>query len=461
MTKRDLTPLFKPKNVAIIGASADPGKVGHIILLNYLNEGYPGKIYLVNKNTAPILGRKVYGSVLEIKERLDSVVIAIPAAAVPEVLEECGKAKVRSVVLVSGGFSEVGNVELQDQITAMAKKYDIALVGPNCLGIMNPRSRVNTLFLPAYKLSKPRIGGVSFIAQSGAVGSVILDLIEGEGFGLSKFVSYGNAADVDEVDLMEYLMNDDETNVIVMYTEGIKRGKAFLELARKITKAKPVVILKAGRTEAGASAAHSHTAALAGSYESHEAVFKQFGFTIANDLTDLLYYAKIFESEKAPQGNRIAIITNGGGAGVLTTDAISSSKYLRLAELSEASKKALSKTMPLLVNIRNPLDLAGDAGDKRYHDALYPIINDPNVDMVIVIILFQTPGADSKLAAEIIGLKEIMAKPMITIATGTQYTEMHKVMMESSGLPVYDSPRAAAMALEALFRYYAYKNHKE
>jgi acetyl coenzyme A synthetase (ADP forming)-like protein len=458
---RDLTPLFKPKNVAIIGASADPEKVGHIILLNYINEGYSGKIYLVNKNPAEILGMKPYKSVLDIKERLDCVVIAIPAPAVPEVLEECGKAKAKSVVLISGGFAEIGNVDLQSQISAIAKKYNIVLVGPNCLGIMDPRSRVNTLFLPAYKLSKPKIGSVSFVAQSGAVGSVILDLIEGEGFGLSKFISYGNAADVDETDIMEYLMNDDETKVIVMYIEGIKRGKAFLELARKITKVKPVIILKAGRTAAGATAALSHTAALAGSYEAHEAVFRQFGFTIANDLVDLLFYAKIFESERAPKGNRIAIITNGGGAGVLTTDAISSSKYLKLAELSEETKATLSKTMPPLVNLRNPLDLAGDAGDKRYHDALYPIINDPNIDMIIVIILFQTPGADSKLAAEVIELKETIEKPMVIISVGTQYTEMHKIMMESSGLPVYDSPRSAAMSLEALLRYYQYKNHKD
>lgn len=461
MTKKDLTPLFKPKSVAIIGASANPEKVGHVIFTNYLNEGYSGKLYLVNKGGGEIMGMKSYKSILDVKENIDQAVIAIPAELVPEALEECGRAKVRSAVVISGGFAEIGNVELQNRLAEIADKYNIAMIGPNCLGVMDPRSRVNTLFLPTYKLSKPEIGGVSFVAQSGAVGSVILDLIEGEGFGLSKFISYGNAADLDETDMLEYLMNDDETTVIVMYVEGIKRGRAFLDLARKITKVKPVIILKAGRTEAGASAAHSHTASLAGSYEAHEAVFRQFGFTIANDLNDLLYYAKIFASESAPKGNKVAIITNGGGAGVLTTDAISTSKYLKLAEIGEATKKVLSKTMPALVNLRIPLDLAGDAGDKRYHDAIYPVINDPNVDMVIVIILFQTPGADSKLAAEAISIKETTEKPMVVISIGTQYTEMHKIMMESSGLPVYDSPQAAAASLEALFRYYQYKNHKD
>ncbi len=456
----DLTPILKPKSVVIIGASRTPGKVGHIILQNYLNEGYDGKIYLVNKNAEEILGIKSYKRVTDIKGGIDLAVIAIPAEGVPMVLEDCGKTKVKSAIVVSGGFAEVGNVDLQNQIVEIAKRYKIAMIGPNCLGVVDPRSRVNTLFLPSYKLSKPQVGGVSFVAQSGAVGSTVLDLIAGEGFGLSKFISYGNAEDLDEVDILEYLMNDPETKVIIMYIEGIKRGKEFIKLARKITKVKPVVVLKAGRTEAGSNAAHSHTAALAGSYEANEAVFQQFGFTIANDLSELLYYAKIFESEGAPKGNRIAIVTNGGGAGVLTTDAIASSRFIKLGEFSASTNSALQKTMPTLVNIRNPLDLAGDADDKRYGDALAALSSDPQIDMIIVIILFQTPGADSRLASEVVGLKENTDKPMIAISIGAEYTEMHKIMMERSGLPVYDSPRAAALALEALFRYYSYRNHK-
>ncbi len=458
---RNLIPLFKPKSVAIIGASATPGKVGNIILLNYLNEGYSGRIYLVNKNGKEILGRRSYKRITEIGKEIDMAVIAVPAEAVPGVLEDCGKAKVKAVIVVSGGFAEIGNVELQDRIARIAERYGIAMIGPNCLGIMDLRSRVNTLFLPTYKLAKPQIGGVSFVAQSGAVGSVILDMIAGEGFGLSKFISYGNAAGLDEVDILEYLMDDGETDVIVMYVEGIKRGKEFIELAKRITRKKPVIVLKAGRTEAGASAAHSHTAALAGSYEAHEAVFRQFGFTMAEDLSELLYYAKIFESEKAPRGNRIAVVTNGGGTGVLTADAIASSKYLAMGEFSEETKADLRKSMPAIVNIRNPLDLAGDADDERYRDALLTIMGDPGIDIIMVIMLFQTPGADSRLAAEVVGLKQKAEKPMIALSVGSQYTEMHKIMMERSGLPVYDSPKSAAMALEALYRYYQYRSHKD
>lgn len=442
----DLDPILNAKSVAIIGASRNPGKVGHVIIQNYLNAGYEGRLYLVNKNAEEILGMRTYKSILDIRDRIDCAVIAIPAEAVPEALEECGRAHVKGTVVVSGGFAEVGNDELERRVLDISRRYKMPMIGPNCLGVMDPRSRTDTLFLPTFKLSRPQVGGVAFVAQSGAVGSTILDLVSSEGFGLSKFISYGNATDVDEVDILNYLMNDKETTVIVMYIEGTKRGREFVEMARKITKVKPVIVLKAGRTEAGIAAAHSHTAALAGDYEAHEALFRQFGFTIANDISELLYYAKIFASEPTPSGGRVAIVTNGGGTGVLTADAVASSRYLKLASLSKETERALRRAMPLIVNIRNPLDLAGDAGDKRYHDALALLASDRSIDMLIVIALFQTPGADSALASELIRIKENIGKPMIVISIGAAYTQMHKIMMESAGLPVYDSPAAAAAA---------------
>jgi len=451
--------LLKPKSVAIIGASRNPEKVGRIILENYINTGYSGKLYPVNKEAAgeEIAGLKAYKSVLDIKGAVDLAVIAVPAPFVPGVLEECGKKKVKSAIVISGGFSEVGNTELQEQIVKIADKYHIAMLGPNCLGVEDTRSRVNTLFLPVYKLSRPEVGTVSFISQSGAVGSTVLDVIAGEGFGLSKFISYGNAAQIDETDLLQYLMKDKETKVIVTYLEGIKRGAEFVKIAKQITKKKPVIVLKAGRTSAGVSAAHSHTAALAGNYAVHEALFRQFGFTIAEDLDDLIYYSKIFNSEMAPNGNRVAIITNGGGTGVLTADAVASSGYLQLGSFSDKTKEELRKVMPVLVNITNPLDLAGDADENRYKAALSIISEDPNIDMIITIVLFQTPGADSKVAAEVIRQKNATKKPIIVISAGAEYSQMHKIMMESSGVPVYDSPLAAAKALTALLKYARYR----
>ncbi|MDE1874145.1 MAG: CoA-binding protein [Candidatus Micrarchaeota archaeon] len=458
MARADLTPMMKPRSVAIIGASRDPAKVGNVILQNYIGAGYEGKLYPVNPNADEILGRKAYKTVLEIKDTIDLAVIAIPAPLVPKVLEQCGKAKVRSAVVVSGGFAEVGETELQEKITEIAKKYKIAMIGPNCLGVMDTRSKVDTLFLPMKKISRPKVGYVSFVSQSGAVGSTVLDVIAGEGFGLSKFVSYGNAAYLDETDILEYLMNDEETKVIVVYLEGIKRGKEFVELARKITKVKPVVVLKAGRTEAGTAAAHSHTAALAGNYAVQEAIFKQFGFTVASDLSELIYYAKIFASEVKPKGNRVAVITNGGGAGVVAADEIASSRYLKMAELSAGTKKSLRKVMPALVNMTDPLDLAGDADSRRYGDALNALGADPNIDMLMVIVLYQTPGADPAVTHEIVQKKITLNKPLLVVSVGTEYTHKQTRLLEDKNVPVYDSPISAVDALEALFEYAEYKS---
>jgi acetyl coenzyme A synthetase (ADP forming)-like protein len=461
MKNMNLTPMLKPKSVAIIGASRNPDKVGHVILQNYINGGYSGRIYAVNKNAAEeIMGIKTYSSVLDIKDSIDLAVISIPAPFVPEALEECGKAKVKTVVVVSGGFSEIGNDGLQAQLVSIADKYNMPTLGPNCLGVMDPRSRVDTLFLPTFKLSRPSIGGVSFVCQSGAVGSTVLDMISGEGFGLSKFVSYGNAAHIDEVDILEYLMNDPETKVILMYIEGIKRGTEFINIAKKITKIKPIVVLKAGRTAAGTAAAMSHTAALAGNYEAHEALFRQYGFTIAEDISDLIHYAKILSSEPLPKGGKVAVITNGGGAGVLVADAIGVSGHLQLAELSDKGKLALKKVMPPLVNTRIPLDLAGDADEKRYGDAMSILSAEAGIDMFLVIALFQTPGADSRVAAKLISFKEKTDKPMIVLSIGADYTRMHKIMMESAGLPVYDSPDSAVRSLVELLKYSEYISRK-
>lgn len=453
--------IMHPHSVAIIGASNNPDKIGHVILQNYIDAGYEGKLYPINiKSTGTIMGFKSYKSILDIKKSIDLAVIAVPAQIVPAVLEECGKAQVKGSVVVSGGFAEVGNTKLQDMLVDIAKKYSMPVIGPNCLGVMDPRSRIDTLFLPTFKIDKPSIGGVSFASQSGAVGSSILDMIDNEGFGMARFISYGNAAVIDEVDILNYLADDKDTKVIVFYIEGVKRGKEFIEVAKRASLKKPIVVIKGGVTEAGAGAAHSHTAALAGSYEAYEAVFKQFGFTIAKDIKDLLNYAKIFETQPLATGNRVAIITNGGGTGVLATDALYKNGLV-LSELSDSSKKYLRKVMPPIVNIRMPLDMAGDADDKRFSAALATVENDPNIDAVMAIALFQTPGADSRVAATLIHYGTQMKKPLVVVSMGGSYTQLHKNMIESSGVPVYSSPGEAAEALAALFAYSKYVHDKE
>ena len=331
---RDLKPIFEPKSIAVIGASREPGKIGHVIVMNFVDGGFPGRLYPVNPNATEIHGMKCYASVLDIPGKVDSAVVVVPAKIVPKVLEECGKKGVKGVVVISGGFAEVGNHALEKKLADISRKYGLQVIGPNCLGVVDPASHVDSIFLPTYKMGRPKIGGVAFLTQSGAVGSTILDLVAREGFGMSKFVSYGNAAVIDETDLLEYMGNDRRTKIIVLYIEGVKRGKEFFRVTRKLAKKKPIVAIKAGTTEKGAAAAKSHTGSLAGSYAAYRAVFRQNRLIEAKTLDEVFDFAKIFDTQPFCTGNRVAIITNGGGMGVLAADAVVENG-LELAEFTE------------------------------------------------------------------------------------------------------------------------------
>lgn len=453
ITYYNLEPLVHPKSVAIIGASYDAEKVGHIILRNYIHSGFSGKLYPININAKDnLLGLKVYKNISDVKQKIDLAVIATPASTVPKLIEDCGKANVKGVVVISSGFAEVGNFDLQKQLIENANKYNLAVIGPNCLGVMDLRSKTDTMYLPSFKLDKPIMGNVGFISQSGAIGSVVLDLIDHEGFGLSSFISYGNADVVDESDILNYLVNDKETKLIIFYLEGVKNGKRFIETVKKFGLKKPIIILKAGITSQGAVAAHSHTASLAGNAEVYNSIFNQYGLIIAEDLYDLLYFAKIFETEPLCINNKVGIITNGGGAGVLVTDALYKNG-LELANLTKESLQELKKVMPSIVNITIPLDIGGDADRTRFGNAINIVSNDANVDLIVLIVLFQTPGADSSVVSEIINIKNKINKPLIVISIGGGYTLAHRAMLENSNIPVYDSPTSAAKSLKALIDY--------
>lgn len=454
---RNLAKVFNPSSIAVIGASREPNKIGHVIVKNFVDGGFSGKIYPINPNAEAILGLRSYRSVLDIKGNVDSAVIAVPAAAVPSVLEECGKKGIGGVVLITGGFSEVGKREEEGRIAAIANRYGIALIGPNCMGVLTPSSRVDSVFLPIYKLGRPRVGNISFISQSGAVGGCIVDLAARAGIGMSKFVSYGNAAVVDECDLLEYLAADKETEIIVVYLEGVRDGRRFLDVARRITKQKPIVVLKAGKSEAGAEAAKSHTGSLAGSAEAYQAAFRQAGVIEAETLEQLFDFAKIFD-QPLPKGKRIGIITNGGGMGVLATDALDEHK-LSLAQLSDETKKALRLSLPPYANVRNPLDIIGDADSHRYELALNAFLKDDSVDLIFVIILFQTAAIDSGVVNIAIRASDLRKKPIIAVCTGGEYTDMHKRIMESYGVPTYPSPTSAMRAISR-FIFYACHQRK-
>ncbi|MBI4399381.1 CoA-binding protein [Candidatus Micrarchaeota archaeon] len=447
----NLKQIFEPKSIAVIGASREPSKVGHAIVKNFVAGGFPGDIYPINPNATEILGLKCYKNVSSIKGKIDCAIIAIPAQFVPGALEECGKKGVRGIVLITGGFSEVGNVEGERQVAEIAKRYDLSIIGANCLGVLNPAARVDGIFLPVYKMARPRVGDIGFISQSGAVGGCIVDLAAYAGIGISKFVSYGNATVIDETHLLEYLGKDEKTRIIVMYLEGVRRGKEFIKVAKEIAKKKPIILLKAGVSKKGAEAVKSHTASLAGSAEAYRAVMKQCKIIEAKTLMELFYFAKIFD-QPLPKGNRVGIVTNGGGYGVLATDAVELFE-LELANFSEESKKILRKNLPNYVNIRNPLDVVGDADSARYDLAINTLMEDPNVDIIVVVVLFQTVAIDSRVISVITRAADQKKKPIVVISTGGEYTEVHKRIFDSYGIPTYHSPTAALDAVQKFVWY--------
>ncbi|MCX8175159.1 MAG: CoA-binding protein [Candidatus Micrarchaeota archaeon] len=451
---KNLDAVFNPSSIAVIGASREPNKIGHVIVKNFVDGGFSGNVYPINPNAEEILGLPAYKSVLDVPGKVDSAVIAVPAKAVAQVLDECGRKGVRGVVLITGGFSEVGNTEEEKKIAEIANRYEIALIGPNCMGVLTPASRVDSVFLPIYKLGRPRVGGISFISQSGAVGGCIVDLAARAGVGMGKFVSYGNAAVIDECDLLEYLASDRQTEIIVVYLEGVRDGRRLLEVAKKITRKKPIVMLKAGKSAHGAEAALSHTGSLAGSAEAYSAAFRQSRIIEAATLEQLFDFAKIFD-QVLPCGKRIGIVTNGGGMGVLAVDSLEY-EGLELAEFSEETKKLLRASLPSYANVRNPLDIIGDADSSRYEVAINALLRDENVDAIVVVILFQTAAIDSSVVNIVIRASDLRKKPIIAVCTGGEYTEMHKRILESYGVPSYSSPSSA---MRALARFISYAEH--
>ncbi|NIO22462.1 MAG: CoA-binding protein [Candidatus Aenigmarchaeota archaeon] len=443
---------FNPKSVAVIGASRDQKKIGHIVFRNFVEGRFKGKVFPVNPKTKKLLGRKCYTNVTQIKEKIDLAVISIPAEFAPKALEECGKKRIPAVVIVSGGFKEVGEDELEDRLKKIAKRYGIRIIGPNCLGIFDPSTGVDMIFLPRYKLERPKEGGISFITQSGAVGSVVLDWMARKGYKISKFVSYGNAVDVDEADLMEHLAEDKKTKVICAYFEGVREGRKFLNVTKKISGVKPIIILKGGTTEAGNKAISSHTGSLAGSFEVYTAAFKQAGVLQADDMEELFGFARTLSTLSRPKGNRVQIITDGGGFGVLLSDNIVENG-LTLAKMKKETTERLRKKMPSYVVLKNPIDLTGDADVERYREALDAALADPNVDMIGLIVLLQVPRLGGDIVQTITNAFKSSEKPIFVISAGGEYTEVLKKSLEDFGIPTFSYTQNAAKAMRVLYEF--------
>jgi len=420
----ELNPLFNPKSITVIGASRFPGEPGHVILRNLI-EDYKGKVWPVNPKAESIFGKKCYKSVLNVPERPDLAIIVVPAPIVPKVLEECGKKRTKTAIIISGGFKEVGNFALEEEVLRILKKYKIRGLGVNCIGIYNPYSKVDTIFNPKYKLERPGKGRIAFMSQSGAVGTVMIDWMAMKSYDISKFISYGNATDIDEADLIEYLAKDKTTSVICAFFEGIKEGRKFFQTAKKLSKTKPIIALKGGITEAGARAVSSHTGSLAGAAEVYNAVFKQSGLIRASDIEEMFDFARVLSTQPLPKGKKVQIITDGGGFGVLTVDWITN-YGLELAQMQSTRIKKLKKSLPPYFVIKNPIDLTGSATKEHYTIALQEAVSDPNVDMIALIALFQLPALTPDIVDVILEFAGKSKKPILVIAAGGRYTEVLK-----------------------------------
>ncbi|RLG80040.1 MAG: CoA-binding protein [Thermoprotei archaeon] len=456
---RKLEGMFKPRSVAVIGASREPHKVGHVVLKNIVEAGFKGKVYPVNPKADKILGLKAYKSVKEIPDDVDLAVIAIPAPAVPSVLEDCGRAGIKYAVVISAGFKEVGGegIEREKKLVEAARRYGIRVVGPNCLGIMDLHTPLNA----AFAATLPKRGNISFISQSGALLAAILDWSVKRGIGFSRIVSLGNKADLSEVDFLEALEEDPNTSVILLYLESIEDGRRFVEVASRVSQRKPVVLIKGGITEAGARAAMSHTGAMMGSAAALRAALRKTGVLMVSSLSELFDMAIAFSSQPVPVGNRVGVITNAGGVGVLISDFVLK-RGLKLAQLSKHAIEYLRSSMPPQAAIYNPVDVLGDARADRYRKAIEVLLGDSSVDGVIVALTPQAmtePVETAKAIAEL--SRKHPYKPVIAVFMGGEKVEEAKKVLLESGIPVYDMPEGAVTALFGLCKYRELKEYVE
>jgi acetate---CoA ligase (ADP-forming) len=466
---KNLDGLFKPKNVAIIGASRDHNSVGYGILRN-LNSGcvfqckyckpFLGNLYPVNPYAEKVQGIKSYASILRIEEDVDLAIISVPAKIVPMVMEECVEKKVKAMIIVSAGFAEIGEEgkRLQEKVAEIAKKSKIPVLGPNCLGVIRPSSNLNASFAPAM----PPQGNISFISQSGALADSIIDWSIEARYGFSTVVSYGNRADLDVVDFLEYFADDEETKVITMYIEGLKDGKRFMEVAERVSKKKPIIALKAGRSEFGKEAISTHTGSLAGSYKVYEAAFKQAGVILADNVEEMFDIAKALAYQPPCKSNNIAIISNAGGPGVLATD-YCGVFGINLPELKKSTINKLDKSevMHKAYSRRNPLDLVGDALPERYKIAVNTLLSENYIDGLIIIQTLQTmtdPEEDAKVIIE--AQKEYPDKPIICTYMGGHFTRAGIKLLEKNSIPDYNDPKKAVIAIKALINRYEYLKKK-
>lgn len=455
-----LVPLFSPRSIAVIGASTKEGSVGHSLTENLLKNGYQGRVYPVNPKTDRLFDRVCYPRLEDVPEIVDLAIIIIPATAVPQVLESAGAMGIKACVIISSGFKETGEAgaRLESEIIAIAKKYGLALLGPNCLGFLQPALGLNASFSRVL----PQPGSIAFFSQSGALATALLDLSQ-EILGFASFVSTGNKAVLDEKSFLDFFAHQKDAAFIGFYTEGISGSTEFIRLGRELLESVPpklAIALKSGQTPAGTRASSSHTGALAGSAQAYGALFRQARITQAHSLEELFNFLQVFSQNPLPQGKRLAILTNAGGLGVLATDAASLSG-LELANLSEKTLKTLAEFLPPAASVKNPIDILGDADGERYARSLEAVADDKNVDMLLVIVTPQTTTEAALTAEAIVQVRKKSDKPIVAIFAGAKSLEPGTVILRQEKVATLLYPEAGVEALAALAQAAEWRNQKE
>ncbi len=444
MSKNNLDNFFNPKSIAIIGASSKKDKLGYAILKNILDYKYRGKVYPVNLKSKKILGLKTYSSVLDVKNKIDLAVIVIPAKAVNVILKECEKAGIKNAIVISAGFKEVGGegAILEKKMTEIAERHKIKIIGPNCLGLLDSANNLNVSFADGMI----RKGSIGFISQSGALCSSMLDWANLNNVGFSKFVSVGNKANVSETELFKFFKNDKKTKAVLAYLESITNGKKFMKAAAELAKIKPLIILKPGASKASRKAMASHTGALAGGEEAIKTAFRQAGAVRVDNLEELFNITKFLSRYDNLENNKIAVITNAGGPGVISADEVEKNN-LKLALLSKNTINILKKNLPPTANINNPVDVIGDARADRYKIALKTLLGDKNVGGVIFILTPQRVTEIKKTADNLVKLSKNKNKPVLASFIGGRAVEVEVKKLNRSPLAVYDYPSRAIFSL--------------
>jgi acetyltransferase len=453
----NLGSFFSPKVVAVIGVSSDPDKVGYGVFRNML--GYRGgTVYGVNPKATEILGRQIFPDLESLPEPPELVVVCIPAKAIPDCMRRCVRLGVKGAVVISAGFKETGEAGrvLEQEVASIARSGGIEIVGPNVLGILGPANGLNASFAA----DLPAASDIAMISQSGALCTGMLDWASSNHVGFSKVISMGNKADLDENDFIEALADDPETSVMIGYLESINEGGRFIQTVRRVARKKPVILLKAGNSQAGAQAASSHTGSMAGATVAYDCAFRIAGVTRARGIEDLFDLAQAFSYQPLPSGRRTAVITNAGGAGILCADAVEE-KNMVFAVLEDATKEQLRSFLPAAANVNNPVDVLGDAPADRYRKTLAVVGRDPGVDCLVVLLSPQSMTDPVAIAREIIEASHTLGKPVMASFLGDHNIREAVGLLQENRVPHYPSPERAVEALRCMAEYREWRDRPE